>query len=160
MTFINDPAILHHVAEVQEQYVASLKAIIGAENFMSVSILQPLPLHYGRIGLQTGGNMLGLENLAHPAVIWDGGVVVTLDAAAFAIAQAGLHAMMDEIKTFAESVEGLVDLVYLNYAAANQDPIGSYGTENVGFMKNVAARYDPEGFFQKRVPGGFKVGRV
>ncbi|KAH7374575.1 hypothetical protein B0T11DRAFT_344258 [Plectosphaerella cucumerina] len=160
LTFINDPVILHHVAKFQEKYVSSLKATIGAENFMSVSILQPLPLHYGQIGLQTGGNMLRLEDLAHPAVIWDGGVVVTSNAAAFAVAQAGLYAMMDEIKTFAESVDGLVDLVYLNYAAANQDPIGSYGTENVQFMKNVAVRYDPEGFFQKRVPGGFKVGRT
>lgn len=140
--------------------MASLKDSIGADNFMSVSILQPIPLQYGQIGLQTGGNMLGLEELDHPAVMWDGGVVVTSSEAAFAVAQAGLHAMMADIKAFADSVDGVVDLVYLNYAAANQDPLRTYGKEQVWFLKDVATRYDPEGFFQRRVPGGFKVSRV
>ncbi|KAH6693586.1 FAD binding domain-containing protein [Plectosphaerella plurivora] len=160
LTFTSDPAILHHVAQVHERYISSLKTTIGAENFMSVSILQPIPLHYGQIGLKTGGNVLGLEDLKHPAVMWDGGVVVTSDAAAFAVAQTGLHAMMAEIKAFAESVGGLVDLVYLNYAAANQDPLGSYGAERVRFLREVAAKYDPEGVFQMRIPGGFKLTRV
>lgn len=49
-----------------------------------------------------------------------------------------------------------LDLVYMNYADATQDPLGSYGERNVHFMKSVARRYDPEGFCQSAVPGGFK----
>nr|XP_036577396.1 FAD binding domain-containing protein [Colletotrichum truncatum]KAF6784367.1 FAD binding domain-containing protein [Colletotrichum truncatum] len=44
----------------------------------------------------------------------------------------------------------------MNYANPEQDVIGSYGEENVKFLKETAAKYDPTGFFQQRVPGGWK----
>jgi hypothetical protein len=50
--------------------------------------------------------------------------------------------------------------VYLPYAKALQDPLGSYGADNVRYMKEVSRRYDPTRFFQRMVPGGFKVDRV
>lgn len=127
---------------------------------MAVSVLQPIPLHYGHIPLRTGGNMLGLENLPGPAVMWDGGVEVTSGEADYAVARTGLNGVLAEIRAFVEEVGGEVDLVYLNYAAANQDPLGSYPAENVRFLRDVADRYDPDGIFQRRVPGGFKISRV
>jgi hypothetical protein len=48
--------------------------------------------------------------------------------------------------------------IYLNYAAQWQKPIESYGSEAVGFLKEVSKEYDPQGVFQKVVPGGFKLG--
>lgn len=48
---------------------------------------------------------------------------------------------------------------YLNYVDQSQDPLASYGVENVKFMKEVAAKYDSEGLFQGRVRSGWKVGR-
>lgn len=80
--------------------------------------------------------------------------------APLAIAQAGLAAMTAKLKAFVTENGKAAELVYLNYAFADQDPLGSYGPENVKFMKDVAARYDPEGFWQTRVPGGFKLSRV
>ena len=52
------------------------------------------------------------------------------------------------------------DYIYLNYAYPKQDPIRTYGAENVRLLKNAAAKYDPKGVFQKLVPGGFKVSKV
>lgn len=46
---------------------------------------------------------------------------------------------------------------YMNYAAMDQDPIGSYGNENVEFLKRVQKLYDAEGVFTALVPGGHKV---
>jgi hypothetical protein len=46
---------------------------------------------------------------------------------------------------------------YLNYAASWQDPIGGYGEATVEQLRRVAREYDPNGFFQKVVMGGFKV---
>lgn len=46
---------------------------------------------------------------------------------------------------------------YLNYAAPYQKPLASYGAGNLAFLKEVSKRYDPEGVFQTRVPGGFKL---
>ena len=47
--------------------------------------------------------------------------------------------------------------VYLNYANQVQDPISTYGRENVASLRAAATRYDPLGVFQRQVPGGFKL---
>ena len=71
-----------------------------------------------------------------------------------------LLATIERIKAFAESIGASEQFVYLPYAKALQDPLGSYGADNVRYMKEVSRRYDPECFFQRMVPGGFKVNRV
>lgn len=49
------------------------------------------------------------------------------------------------------------NLVYLNYAGRDQDPLGSYGVDEMAQLMRVAAKYDPRGVFQRQVPGGFKL---
>ena len=51
----------------------------------------------------------------------------------------------------------LHDFVYLNYANQVQNPIATYGAENVERLKEAAERYDSRGVFQRQVPGGFKL---
>jgi hypothetical protein len=46
---------------------------------------------------------------------------------------------------------------YLNYALDWQDAIGSYGTENVKFLRKIAKRYDPTNVWERLVKGGFKI---
>lgn len=46
---------------------------------------------------------------------------------------------------------------YMNYAAEDQDPVASYGAENVEFLKKVRHIYDSEGLFTELVPGGHKI---
>jgi hypothetical protein len=50
-----------------------------------------------------------------------------------------------------------VPFKFLNYASQFQDPIGSYGAEDKKKLQDVSREYDPEGVFQKAVPGGFKL---
>ncbi|KAJ8129084.1 hypothetical protein O1611_g4550 [Lasiodiplodia mahajangana] len=50
-----------------------------------------------------------------------------------------------------------VDYVYMNYASEDQDVIKSYGGENKKFLQETSKKYDPEGLFQKGVPGGWKL---
>lgn len=47
--------------------------------------------------------------------------------------------------------------LYLNYADGSQNPLRSYGNTSVAFMQQVARKYDPNGVFQRLVPGGFKI---
>ncbi|ORY11128.1 hypothetical protein BCR34DRAFT_445770, partial [Clohesyomyces aquaticus] len=47
--------------------------------------------------------------------------------------------------------------VYVNYADKSQQPLATYGRENVENMKTAAAKYDPGQAFQKLCPGGFKI---
>lgn len=46
---------------------------------------------------------------------------------------------------------------FMNYASKDQDAIEAYGPQNVKFLQGVSEKYDPSGFFQNRVPGGFKL---
>ncbi|KAE8156552.1 hypothetical protein BDV40DRAFT_305962 [Aspergillus tamarii] len=46
---------------------------------------------------------------------------------------------------------------YMNYAHQRQDVIASFGEKNKTFLKEVAAKYDPNGVFQRLQVGGFKL---
>ncbi|EAS29085.2 uncharacterized protein CIMG_13298 [Coccidioides immitis RS] len=161
LTFLNSARVLRHAASLYSQLVSSLSAMIGAENFTSHMVLQPFPSYYASIGERKGGNVLGLERISSNAVLWVTYIgIKNGDDASVGIAQAELSAMTSKLEGFAIGEETGVEYVYLNYADAGQDPLGSYGPENVAFMKDVARQYDPDGFWQQRVPGGFKLSRV
>jgi hypothetical protein len=65
---------------------------------------------------------------------------------------------MERINAATKAMGALHRLQYLNYADTTQRPITSYGQANVERLKQARKRYDPKGFFQKQVPGGFKLG--
>lgn len=65
--------------------------------------------------------------------------------------------LLDKLDETARASCGLRRFRYLNYASPVQDPLKSYGEENLEMLRNVSARYDPSGMFQRRVPGGFKL---
>jgi hypothetical protein len=48
--------------------------------------------------------------------------------------------------------------VFLNDAYSSQSPIRSYGMNTFRRLKEVRRHIDPEGVFQRNVPGGFKLG--
>lgn len=68
--------------------------------------------------------------------------------------------LTDGIQKFATEHGTAVDYLYLNYADKDQDPLSAYGADNVRFMKEVAAKYDPSEVFQTLLPGGFKISKV
>jgi hypothetical protein len=45
--------------------------------------------------------------------------------------------------------------VYMNDASRDQDPLGSYGPDNIARLKAIAKKYDPLGVFQKVQNAGF-----
>ncbi|KLJ10859.1 hypothetical protein EMPG_13776 [Blastomyces silverae] len=160
LTFKNDKRILAHAMKLNEKYVKDLNHAIGPDNFVTLALFQPEPSFFGDISKQRGGNMLGVDSQEHNAVLWTGGVAVKSDEQALAIAQTGMSAMVAELKEFSISLCGESRLIYMNYADPSQDPLGSYGKENVDHIRRVAAKYDPLGVFQRRFPGGFKISRV
>jgi hypothetical protein len=46
---------------------------------------------------------------------------------------------------------------YLNYAWDKQDPIASYGEENVELLRCMQQEYDPTRVWERLVKGGFKI---
>jgi hypothetical protein len=73
--------------------------------------------------------------------------------------QAGAD-LVDRIRAYAVSIGADNPYLYLDYADITQDPLASYGAENVKKMKAAAKKYDPQGVFQNLVPGGFKISKV
>lgn len=124
----------------------SLKSVAGIQYFI---IYQKLPA-------TNPGNSLGLNPSLGPRVLcllsitWNN---ATDDALVNRVAEDLINAIEQATKA-----AGLFDRYkYLNYAAIFQDPIGGYGNESVAEMRRVSGKYDPKGFFQTGVPGGFKL---
>jgi hypothetical protein len=120
-------------------------------------LFQPLPLLFARKSAAAGGgNVMGLDRQTDNGLILTVSLMVkTQDDSAFATPK--IQAWVQALQTFAAGVGGNQDWLYANYADKSQDPLASYGAENVEFLREVAGRYDPDGVFQKRCPGGFKL---
>jgi len=159
LTFCNDPEILRRCVEFHAEYVATLSQSFGPDAFTALLIFQPVPSYMAVIRQQKCGNMLGLDAVHYNAVMWTAGVSVN-DETAPTIAPAELNVMTAKVRELSVSMNGDIDLVYINYADSSQDPLGSYGAKNIQHMRDVAAKYDPTGVFQQRIPGGFKISKV
>lgn len=160
LLFRNDLNIMRGAVALHTAMVEALKTSLGADKFQTVMFFQPMPTHIAQISKQRGGNVLGLDGVSGNAILFNAGVVVTGGEAAHPVARAELFKLTAGVKKLAASASGDLDFVYANYADASQDPLGSYGAANVALMKAAAAKYDQEGVFQRRVPGGFKISRV
>ncbi|KAF4906549.1 putative FAD-linked oxidoreductase [Colletotrichum fructicola] len=158
LCFHNDIEIMRKMAELYDQLLAELQILIASPDLHLTFVSQPLPKHFATKG--SGNNVLGLEtSLTHNSIIWLG-QVQTRTAEQEALAHAKLAATTAELEAFAEANGKATSWRYLNYVNPAQDPIRTYGEENVRFLKEVAAKYDPTGVFQTRVPGGFKISKV
>lgn len=70
------------------------------------------------------------------------------------------YEVLDELKTFGDTLGVNNEFVYLDYADIGQNPLKSYGADNVNKLKAAAKKYDPKGIFQTIVPGGFKISNI
>lgn len=157
LTIKNDVRIMEKAVEVHEGLVNDLKAFIPDGEFMTQCLFQPLPMTFAQRSVAVGGNVMGIERNKSDGLLFQLNTMVNTSEQndfAYQKVKAGVQA----IKDFASTIEeGLLDWVYLNYADQSQDPLGSYGVENVDFMKGVAEKYDPRKVFQDLCPGGFKL---
>lgn len=103
--------------------------------------------------------MLGVDRIKGNAIL----LVTAIQVETWQLAQAiapKFKAGLAEIEAYAESLGAGVDFRYGNYCDGSQNPFSSYGEENIRHMKEVSQKYDPDGIFQLRVPGGFKVRNI
>jgi hypothetical protein len=107
----------------------------------------------------TNPNVLGFDPSSHPeqdliSILVE---VVYIDPAFTDSLEKGVQGLIQAIDAILDQEGVRDDRIYLNYAAAWQDPFKGYGQKNIDFMKAVAKKYDPKGMFQKQVVGGFKL---
>ncbi|OGM43634.1 hypothetical protein ABOM_008567 [Aspergillus bombycis] len=66
-----------------------------------------------------------------------------------AAAQQAVDTMSETVHSLAKEKGLLLNFKCMGFATASQRVLGSYGAENIRRMQEAAAKYDPEGFFQK-----------
>ncbi|KAI0535063.1 FAD-binding domain-containing protein [Xylaria digitata] len=160
LTFNNDKRIAQCAVRLHAELVEAVKKIMVPEDFFTQMFLQPLPSYRWPIGKQNGGNVLGLDDLKNNAILYTAGIGILTDDAPREEAHALVKEMKNKLADYAKSVRGDMDFIYMNYADVDQDPLGSYGATNIKLIRDVAAKYDPTGVFQTRVPGGYKISKV
>ncbi|RYO82820.1 hypothetical protein DL766_006238 [Monosporascus sp. MC13-8B] len=159
LTFKLDIRIVKKSTDVFEQFVERLEGVIPDGNFTHYMVLQPLPASFAKHSVAHGGNVLGLDRVHEDCILF----MTILEVATSQLAETvypSFKAAVEEVESYAKSVDGNIEFRYLNYCDSSQDPLGSYGKENIKKMRDAAAKYDPDGIFQKRVPGGFKISNV
>jgi hypothetical protein len=159
LTFKLDIRMANKATDLFFRLVEGCRAIDPSNGFNILTVLQPLPKIIAQHSVARGGNMLGLERVKDDAMNVVAGVAFNtpeLQEKGYALVKAA----MDELQQYAVSIDCQVDFIYLNYADKSQDPLGSYGPDNLRKMREVAQKYDPTAVFQTRVPGGFKLSQV
>ncbi|KAK9798013.1 putative FAD-binding PCMH-type domain-containing protein [Seiridium cardinale] len=122
---------------------------------ISVSLtFEPLPTVMTQHG--EGTNSLGTSKSDGNGVILLVSISWINSDSTAAAEQFGLM-LLGELDEAARGLGGLHDFKYMNYADPRQDPLSTYGEANLDFLRSISVQYDPEGIFQTRVPGGFKL---
>ncbi|KAK8048143.1 Bifunctional solanapyrone synthase [Apiospora phragmitis] len=180
LCFQNNKLVIDKATELWETLIDETQDALGDVDRL-IFVFQQLPRHYAQ--KNPGGNVLGMdESLTEDAIVWLGEAFARTPEAE-ALFQRRIGAITEELEAYAEAIDAATQWRYINYVNEKQDPIKSYGAEvrspqssippvvrvlltmifakqNIAFMKQVSAKYDQWGFFQTRVPGGFKISHV
>ncbi|KAE8148199.1 hypothetical protein BDV25DRAFT_20937 [Aspergillus avenaceus] len=154
-TFINDARVVQKAIELQNHYISEAKAKAHGNDWTLISLFQPFPAVFGQLAKHKGGNMLGLDDENNHILYllgysWDN----TADNDLF---NSIGYKVFGEVQSYAKELGVDGRYVYLNYAGKGQNPLQSYGEDNAREIARVAKTYDPQGVFQRQVPGGFKI---
>ncbi|OTA93645.1 hypothetical protein M434DRAFT_385437 [Hypoxylon sp. CO27-5] len=119
-----------------------------------VWVPNPIAASVATIGKQNGGNLLGLQEVPQQwyewFITWTDS---TQDQSVWDISQRITQRCTDAAKAKNLSLPYL----FMNTAGMKQNVLGSFGDENVAFIKEIAAKYDPGNVFQKLQNNGFLI---
>lgn len=73
---------------------------------------------------------------------------------------AGIQKLIKKIEDLAASEGASAKFRFLNYAYKGQPVFQGYGAASIASLKAASRKYDPRQFFQKNVPGAFKISDV
>ncbi|KAK8072644.1 hypothetical protein PG996_005992 [Apiospora saccharicola] len=155
-TFRISLSMLRAIHAVELQTVPALRNVSGLQWSLA---LQPQPVVMFKASAKAGGNSLGLDesdgNLFNVLL-----TTTWVDKKDDPLVESQTRRMFEQFEVEAARLGVRNPYVYLNYAASWQDPIGGYGDGNKGFLQEVSRNYDPQGLFQKSVPGGVQAVRL
>ncbi|KAI3340484.1 FAD binding domain-containing protein [Ustulina deusta] len=155
----NDARVIQYAVDKFNDTVARIEAAVSPEKLLLVvGSFQPLTQPMVSQAAANGGNMLGLEERIEKGngILFNAAVSLS-GAESEEAASPLVREWLDSVDEFARGEDLSWDWRYLNYASRDQDPIASYGQEAVEKIRAAAAKYDPQGVFQKLRMSGFKI---
>ncbi|KAI1074746.1 hypothetical protein F5B20DRAFT_425428 [Whalleya microplaca] len=152
----NDPEILQFIVNQHNAFTSSWKKDTGDDTFSLYTVFQPLPKVLFDHGVEKGGNVLGMDRQTGNSVLFQVFMVFS-GASLEPEARRRLVAYRQAVKEKSVKTGTDVEFEYLNYADKTQEPLSTYGEDNVAFMRDVLAKYDPNNILETRLPGGAKI---
>ena len=164
-TYVMSPALMQRMVTIFRQEVLSaVNANISSDPAFSPTLaFQPLTQNILQHQKRRGGNVLGLQlgaegsSADHRPLMLMNFNWQWSNATSDTLVHTHIANILERSTQAARDSGQLNEYIYMNYASPSQQPVASYGEANRDFMKQVQARWDPEGVFQNLVPGGFKV---
>ncbi|KAH8881096.1 FAD-binding domain-containing protein [Thozetella sp. PMI_491] len=120
-------------------------------------VLQPIPKRLVEQGMANGGNPMGLA--VEDQQWWTSLIDWTEEADDDAVRAVSI-ATTEQWKNLGEERGLYLPYLYQGDASRDQNPLASYGAENVAKLKEIALKYDPAQVFQKLQNDGFLLSKV
>jgi hypothetical protein len=159
LTFKNDVEVINKAAAMHDELVSQLKRLLPTGSFTTQCLFQPMPTLFAERSVVRGGNIMGLNTVNKNALLWlITGSTKTREQ--HAIMREKLEAFSATLQGFGEVMSININWQYLNYVDQTQNPLESYGKQNIDFIRKVAAKYDPSRMFQKKVVSGWKIENI
>ncbi|KAK1674084.1 hypothetical protein BDP55DRAFT_746456 [Colletotrichum godetiae] len=105
-------------------------------DFLNYITFQAMPTLLFKHSTERGGNLVGMEREAEDAILFQMQHMVRADSAEKKARKQHV-AMRQELKDFYISEGVNVEWEYLGYANGSQDPLSTYGQENIQFLEKV-----------------------
>lgn len=156
MAFKNDERVIRKAVELHNALVEEMKLESSDGNFTTQAFFQPFPTIVAKHSVRKSGNILGIDSIEENAVVLLGSIAVNgVDQEV--LSRRKMQAWKEAVEDYSRSVGAYVEYRYANYADKTQDVVRTYGEENIRKMHAVSEKFDTDGVFQTRAPGGFKL---
>ncbi|SPQ23618.1 c707416b-dcfe-49b6-ad34-7f99f2c61f99 [Thermothielavioides terrestris] len=139
-----------------DEWQKTLDSIKDAEGFIVSFVYHPLTKALLENSAKAGGNAMDIP----PA---DGPLFVVMLRPTWTRAEdderifAAVEALVETLKRLAAERGLLHRYIFTNYGYPKHNVMAGYGDRSLARLAATSEKYDPEGIFQKGVPGGFKL---
>ncbi|CAI7652776.1 unnamed protein product [Penicillium glandicola] len=158
-TFVNNLDVMKRTVDIHNRIPEEAKAGAKGDDYNMYTMIQPWPKLFTDRSTEQGGNVLGLDRFEENMfqVLFD---YAWKDEADDVLFHRLANSALEELTAYSKSIGADNEFIYLNYANSTQNPLSTYGSESVEYIRTVAKKYDQTGVFQTQMPGGFKISAV